>query len=91
MVKKYKGFDDNVQIGIDDTDHMVFICNVCKKPMEVIEVFTKKDCYDGKIKENCTWIKIKCNDCKMLSQKKFYWKSEDGKFCWKRTYKEGEK
>lgn len=82
----YKHNCHNVQIGIDDTDHVVFLCDKCKSPLEVIEVFSKNIpvTMDCKTKENCTWIYVVCHNCKTLGKRKFYWK-EDGKFCWNRT------
>lgn len=84
----YRNYVHNIQIGIDDTDHIVFICNKCMNPLEVIEVFSKNIAIttDGKIKDNCTWIELVCNKCKSSGQRKFYWESEDGEFCWQRTY-----
>ena len=82
---RYKHGLSNIQIGVDDTDHLCFLCSKCKKTLEVIEVKTINGIYNGKYKENCTWIYLVCNDCELLGKRKFYWKSEDGKFCWQRT------
>lgn len=76
------GTCDNIQLGIDDTDHIVFICNDCKKPLEVVEVISR---YSPIHKDNCTWIYAVCNNCKTFGKRKFYWKTEDGIYCHNRT------
>lgn len=87
LTGEYKHNCDDVQIGIDGTDHIVFICKDCKNPLEVIEVFSKNIAIttDGKNKDNCTWIYVVCHNCKTLGKRKFYWKSEDGRYCFDRT------
>ncbi len=88
IVDEYDQDCNNVQLGIDSTDHIVFICNECKNTLEVKEVLTKNIVInpDDKTKDNCTWIYIVCHNCKNLGVRKFYWKSEDGRFCIGRTY-----
>lgn len=87
LTLKYKHNCDDVQIGIDDTDHIVFICKECKNPLEVIEVSSKNIAItmDGKTKDNCTWIDVVCHNCKTLGVRKFYWKTESGRYCYNRT------
>lgn len=84
---EYRHACENIQIGIDQTDHIVFICEKCSKPLEVIKVSSKNIVIsmDCKEKDNCTWIYLVCHDCKTLGHRKFYWKSEDGRFCLNRT------
>jgi len=77
----------NIQIGIDVTDHIVFICPKCKNALEVTDIRTINNIYDGKTEENCTYIHVCCNNCKIKGKRKFYWISEDGEFCTQRTYK----
>ena len=88
-LREYKHKNYAVQIGVDDTDHMVFICESCKNPLEVISVESKKVSIsmNGKERDNCTWIEVVCHKCKSFEIRKFYWKSEDGRYCWHRTYK----
>lgn len=87
LEEKYHYTCDDVQIGIDETDHIVFICKECKNPLEIIKVFSKNVAIttNGKTKDNCTWIYVVCHNCKTLGKRKFYWKSEDGKYCFNRT------
>lgn len=90
LTEKYKHNCHNIQLGIDETDHLVFLCKTCKNPLEIIEVFSKNISIttDGKTKDNCTWIYGVCHNCKSLGKRKFYWKCEDGRYCSNRT-KEG--
>ena len=85
---RYMRHMDNIQIGIDSTDHVVFICDECKRPCEVRHVYSETGLYNGanNPKEVCTWIILECNSCRRIGQRKFYW-NEDGKFCIHRTYK----
>ena len=79
----------NIQIGIDDTDHICFFCPKCKNPLEVIEVLSKRIVIDfEENKDNCTWIYLVCHNCKLLGKRKFYWKIEDGRFCWQKTFED---
>ena len=82
---------DNVQIGIDDTDHISFFCNECNKVMKVFDCYNRN--YFKKIeskseKDKVTYIKLFCLNCKKVGYRKFYWTLEDGKFCWQKTKKE---
>ena len=80
--KEYAWGLSNIQIGIDDTDHICFFCPECNFPLKVSEVKTDKN----KItKEKCTWIILACHNCKRIGQRKFYWTTETGKFCIQRT------
>ncbi|MBW3002594.1 hypothetical protein KY338_05540 [Candidatus Woesearchaeota archaeon] len=82
----YKHSCSNVQLGIDITNHIVFICNKCHKPLEVIEVLTERVYISKLDKDACTFITLACHNCKTLGHRKFYWKTEDGRFCLRRTY-----
>jgi len=88
-LNEYKQGLSDIQIGIDDTDHITFFCPKCSKAMKVLEVFSKKIVIDlEKNKDNCTWILLVCKECKRIGQRKFYWESEDGRFCrWNSTVK----
>ena len=93
--KFFEEYDNNcndIQIGIDNTDHIVFICKKCKNPLEIIEVSSKNiDILKlHQKKDNCTWIWTVCHNCKTFGKRKFYWKSEDGRFCFNRTKEGGE-
>lgn len=91
LTEKYRHDLSNIQLGVDDTDHICFFCPKCKQPLEIIAVETMNNFYDGKTRENCTWIYMVCHNCKILGQRKFYWKSEDGRYCWQKTWKSKEK
>lgn len=86
LTEEYEHQCNNIQIGIDDTDHLVFICNKCKKPLEVIEIKNSSGDYSHNGKENRTQIFLVCHNCKTLGKRKFYWKYEEGKYCYQRTY-----
>lgn len=78
---KYKHMRQNY-LGVDSTDHIAFFCKRCRKTMRVIEIVTRKAVYSSDFgKDNCTWIYLVCDKCEVLQQRKFYWKSEDGRFC----------
>ncbi len=83
------GHVSNVVIGVDSTDHIAFFCPRCKKTMNVAQCFTKKIVVtmDGNKKDYCTWISLICDDCKVHSQRKFYWMVEDGRYCSQLTKK----
>ena len=66
-----------IHLGVDDTDHISFFCPKCNKPMEIIEVVSKKMQIDMEgTKDYCTWIYLVCNKCKELGQRKFYWNNK---------------
>lgn len=85
--EEYKHNCDNIQIGIDCTDHICFFCDKCEQPLKVIEVKNRNVAItmNGKKRDNCTWVYLVCDFCKSLGQRKFYWTSESGKFCFKKT------
>ena len=72
-----------IPLGVDDTDHIVFNCPECNSPLEVTKVTTIKVgiSMDCKEEDKCTWIRLACLKCKIIGQRKFYWTSEDGRFC----------
>lgn len=77
----------NIQVGLDSTDHICFYCPICKMPMEIVEVFSKKVIIDfEKNRDYCTWVYLVCHTCKRFGQRKFYWNTEDGKFCFQKTF-----
>lgn len=85
LTEEYSHNCENFQIGIDTTDHIVFICNKCKNPLEVIEVISRIFPVSEDKKDICTWVYAVCHTCKTLGKRKFYWKTEDGRFCIFRT------
>lgn len=81
-----------IVIGVDDTDHIAFFCPYCKSTLKIIRVTTKNVIIDFEHnKDNCTWINLKCPNCKRVGHRKFYWKVEDGRFCWMTTKKDFER
>lgn len=62
---------ENIIIGIDWTDHIMFFCNFCKKPLNVYKVEKKKYLCD--LTNNCTHIHFFCKKCNLIGYKKFYW------------------
>ena len=57
-----------IAVGVDDTDHMVFFCPECDKPLRVLNLF-KTISLSG---EHCTNIQLACA-CGFKGQRKFYW------------------
>jgi len=78
---KMKKHVSNIQVGIDDTDHIVFYCPKCKETMTIQSVNTEKDPSD-----NCTMVYLECKKCNIEGKRKFYWKTDDGKFCHQKTF-----
>jgi len=77
---------DDIKIGVDFTDHIAFICPDCGSVLKVEKVFTiKVNVTEDGLRDRCTYIKLSCNNCGGFGQRKFYWKTEDGKFCNKLT------
>ena len=78
----------NIQIGVDSTDHIVFLCPNCKKALKVVNVKSIRNMVinpKDDERDSCTYIRLACHKCKMVGQRKFYWESEDGKFCCQKT------
>ncbi len=80
----------NIQIGIDDTDHIAFFCGQCKSVMKVTKTETHKVCVNtttGK-HDKCTWIHCQCPTHGNVGWRKFYWTVENGGYCRHKTYGE---
>lgn len=75
-------FHNGIVIGVDDTDHVAFYCPDCDVAMKVFRVFTQRiNVSDKGDKDKCTWVYLRCRNCKGEGQRKFYWTIEDGMYC----------
>jgi uncharacterized protein with PIN domain len=73
---------DIIEVGVDDTDHMVFFCPKCSNElMKVKSVYTKKE------PDKCTIISLICPVCKTTGMRKFYWVGKLSEQEYKRTHK----
>jgi len=62
-----------IEIGIDLTDHMVFLCGHCGKKAKVVSVETEKLEYGPSDMDTCTYVFCKCETHGDLYCRKFYW------------------
>ena len=79
--------DMDIQLGVDDTDHVAFFCPQCKSVMKVTKVQTQRvlvNTNTGK-HDKCTWIHCSCPTHGNVGWRKFYWTVEDGQYCDDRT------
>ena len=77
----------DIQLGVDDTDHVAFFCPQCEAVMKVTKVQTEKvlvNTASGK-HDKCTWIHCACPTHGNVGWRKFYWTVEDGEYCKHRT------
>lgn len=58
-------------IGVDDTDHVAFFCEVCGSEMEVSDVETVRKV--GGTGSSCTLIQLACKKGH-TAVRKFYWR-----------------
>lgn len=73
-----------VIIGVDDTDHVAFICPQCSQVMKVTSVQTSGVLRGVPTQNACTHIYLKC-PCGHDHWRKFYWISMTAKYCTHRT------
>ena len=71
-------------LGVDDTDHVAFICPDCGKTMKVTSVQTFGVLRGVPTKNACTHVYVKCV-CGHDHWRKFYWIAETGEHCTHRT------
>ena len=74
-----------VQIGINNSAHLVFICPKCKYFLNTTKVYEHR--YKGKSTNRETFIYLHCNECNRNFEIKFYWEQLiHGRTCFFRTY-----
>jgi hypothetical protein len=70
----------NIQISVDNTDHIEFFCPECRASLDVTEVKTRivlVSVHGGiKIFDTCTYIECSCPKHGRVGFRKFYWKHE---------------
>ena len=80
----------DIQIGVDNTDHIAFFCRTCGEAMKVTMVKTVRmlvNSNTGKM-DKCTWIQCTCRVHGGQGHRKFYWTTEDGFYCDDKTSKD---
>ena len=77
----------DIQLGVDNTDHLAFFCPHCKAVMKVTKVQTERAIVNTRAgkHDKCTWIHCACPKHGNVGWRKFYWTVEDGQYCDART------
>ena len=73
-----------VAIGVDDSDHMAFLCPQCRAVMKVTSVQTTGVLRNIPTQPAVTHVYLQCK-CGQADWRKFYWLAETGKYCTHRT------